>query len=407
MRGPGGSVPAAQAHWVLAAKTASAGLSRRIMMVSASFVSLCVLLSFGAAAQPSAESSSAEARDALHRGITAQQHGDVKTAIDEYRKALALSPDIPEARANLGAALAAAGDFDAAIEEDKKALATAPDKTAVRMNLALAYYKKGDLGNARPVFEAVHAARPQDVSAALLLGYTELKLGAAKDAVELLAPLEAGRETNMDFEFVLANALIDSGKEEEGLPRMEKVARATNAADSWVIAGSTRLHRKEFKDAGTDLDAALQLAPSIPGLYSMAGQARDALGDTDRASQAFKAALQADPRDFTANLYLGAILLQHGDVEGARPLLELAIQLQPKMPQAELQMARLNAMTGKIPEAAAALEALERADPKWLDPHVELAAIYYKLHRPEDGKRERDIVEQLRTLQEKDGPPKQ
>ena len=52
-----------------------------------------------------------------------------------------------------------------------------------------------------------------------------------------------------------------------------------------------------------------------------------------------------------------------------------------------------------------ALESLEKADPNWLDPHIELAAIYYKLHRPDDGQRERDIVQQLEAKQQKLGPP--
>ena len=64
-------------------------------------------------------------------------------------------------------------------------------------------------------------------------------------------------------------------------------------------------------------------------------------------------------------------------------------------------------MTGKLAEAATALEGLERADPNWLDPHVELAAIYYKLHRPEDGQRERNIVQQLEAKTPKQEPPTQ
>lgn len=331
----------------------------------------------------------------------------MNTAIAQYRKALAIQPELPEARANLGAALSAIGDFDAAIEEDKRALQTAPDKTAVLMNLGLAYYKKGDLTNARPEFEAVHAARPRDMASAVLLGYTDMKLGSAEQAVALLAPLEAGNESNTDLEFVLASALIQAGKEIEGLPRMEAVARNTHSADAWILAGSARLHRREFQEARVDLDAALQVDPSIPGLYGLAGQARDALGDTDAAAQAFQAALKADSKDFNANLYLGAMRLKQRDLEGARPLLELALELQPQVPQARLQMAKLNAMQGKNAEAAAALEELEKADPNWLDPHVELAPIYYKLHRPEDGQRERDIVQQIEARQQKVGPPKQ
>ena len=368
---------------------------------------ILVLCLQAAEGQASKQAPLSDADEYLRKGIVAQQQGDVNAAIEEYRKALAIHPDLAEARANLGAALAAAGQFDAAIAEDMRALPIAPDKNAVRMNLALAYYKKGDFKNARPEFAAVHSARPKDISAAMLLAYCDVKLGNGAEAVDLLTPLEPGHESNMDLEFVLASAMIQAGNEVEGLPRMEKVAKATRSAEGYVIAGSTRLQRREFREARTDLDAAIELDPSIPGLYTIAGQARDALGDTDAASLAFQSALRADPRDFTANLYLGTIWLKQRDLEHARPLLELALKLQPNVPQARLQMAKLNAMTGKYAEAAATLEELEKADPKWLDPHVELAPIYYKLHRPEDGQRERDIVQQIEANQQKAGPPKQ
>jgi Tfp pilus assembly protein PilF len=96
--------------------------------------------------------------------------------------------------------------------------------------------------------------------------------------------------------------------------------------------------------------------------------------------------------------------LKQRDLDSARPLLELALQLQPRDPQARLQVAKLNGMTGKYAEAAATLEDLVKGDPNWLDPHVELAAIYYKLHRPEDGQKERDTVQQIEAKQQKNGP---
>ncbi|HEX8926327.1 MAG TPA: tetratricopeptide repeat protein [Terriglobales bacterium] len=342
--------------------------------------------------------------DLLRRGISAQQQGDMQTAIESYRKALELKPDLAEARANLGAALAAVGDFDGAIAEDSRALSNAPDKAAVRMNLALAYYKKGDWAHAREEFAQVHAARPADLNAAMLLGYSEIKLGQAIDAAKMLRPMEREHESNMDFEYVLALALLSSGDEQQGLPRMETVAHATRSADAYVIAGTARLHKRAFKEARADLDEAIKLDPNFPGAQSLAGQARDALGDTEAAQTAFEAALKQDPRDFTANLYLGAMRLQQRDLDNARPLLAVALEEQPNHPQARYQMAKLNSMTGKYEEAAATLEDLAKADPKWLDLHVELAALYYKLHRPDDGKREREIVQQLEAAQQKQGP---
>jgi len=117
--------------------------------------------------------------------------------------------------------------------------------------------------------------------------------------------------------------------------------------------------------------------------------------------------LKADPRDGTANLYLGAILLKKREVEKAAPLLESALQAQPENRQARLQMAKLDAMQGKNTEAVALLEGLEKADPSWLEPHVELAPLYYKLHRAADGERERKIVDDIEAKQQQAGPTKQ
>lgn len=367
---------------------------------------LLSLASIASVAQSPQQAPAPSSAGYLREGITAQQHGDYKTAIEDYRKALAIDPSRVDIRANLGAALAATGQFDAAIQEDTTALSSAPGNAALRKNLALAYYKKGDMARAHVEFETVYKARPSDLSAAVLLGYTDIKLEKFEEAAALLAPLEKGHETDTDFEYVFAFALIQSGKQAEGLPRMEKVARATHSPDAYFIAGSARLHRQEFHEARADLDAALELKAPFPGLATMAGQARDALGDTEAARPAFEAALREDPKDFVANLYLGTMLLKQRDLEHARPLLEMALQLLPSAPLARLQMAKLNGMTGKYAEAAATLEDLERTDPKWLDPHVELAVIYYKLHRPEDGQRERDIVQKIEASQQKAGPPK-
>ena len=369
---------------------------------------VCVLpfsfIVLSAAAQTAKQASPSGVDELLRSGISAQQHGDYQTAIESYRKALAIEPKLAEAQANLGAALAATGQFDAAIEEDIRAMAIVPDKTGVRRNLALAYYKKGDMEHARTEFEAVITARPRDVKAAVLLGYTYIKLEKPAEAVVLLTPLEPGHESDMDFEYVLGDAMIQSGKDTEGIPRMEKAASATHSPDAYVIAGTAHMHRSEFREARADFDTALDLSPTFPGLYTLAGQARDASGDSEASVPAFQAALRADPKDATANLYLGVIRLKQRDFDSARPLLELALELRPGHPLTRLELAKLNGMTGRYAEAAATLEDLEKSDPNWLDPHIVLAAIYYKLHRPEDGQRERDIVQQIEAKQQKAGP---
>lgn len=372
-----------------------------IAMRSIGLLLLALTLSAAGQSQPAGRDSAGQL---LAAAVAAQQRHDLKSAIALYRKALAMQPDMVEARANLGAALAEDGQLDAAIQEDKKALAAMPSNTSLRMNLGLAYYKKGEFSLAGEQFSRILAVRPMDIPAAVLMGYVDIKLDHPAAAIQLLGPLEPGNENNMDLEYVLGYAQVKTGDDAGGVPRLERMAQATHAVDAYVIAGSARLHKRQFHEAREDLEAAVKLNPNFPGLQTLVGQARDALGDQDAAMPAFEAAVKENPHDFMANLYLGTMWLKQRDLEKARPLLEEAVKLQPQAPMARFQMAKLNGLTGKYAEAAATLEDLEKADPGWLDPHVELATLYYKLHRPADGQREREIVAKIQAQQQKAGP---
>ena len=344
----------------------------------------------------------------LQRAISEQQRGDYAAAIRDYQQLLELRPDDVEARVNLGAALVHAGQFDAAIEQYQLALRQMPaaDQKPVRLDLALAYYKKGDFHSALPQFEAVHTADPRDGRTAVLLADTEIKLGKYTDALEMLAPLEAANEQNPDFEYVLGLAMIRVGKLREGVARLEKAASATHSGDAWLLAGSALMQLNEFVQARRDLDAALKLDPELPGIYTLAGMARDQTGDVEAAEVAFREALKRNPGDFQANLYLGTILYKRRDLSEARPYLEKALQLGPSSPLARYEMAMWKSASGDYQGAANDLAQLENDEPDWLDPHVELASLYYKLHRPQDGARERQIVQRLTEKQQSEGPPK-
>ena len=63
--------------------------------------------------------------------------------------------------------------------------------------------------------------------------------------------------------------------------------------------------------------------------------------------------------------------------------------------------------SGQYEAAAKALEEVEKEDPNWLEPHVELATVYYRLHRPADGAKERAIVDKLTAEQQTQMPRKQ
>ena len=364
------------------------------------FLVLALLCGTAAAQQPDADR-------LLKTAMEAQQRGDFRAAIHDYRAVLKLRPNMVEAEVNLGAALAHVGQYDEAIAMYRRALPSVTPKMPVLMNLALAYYKKGDFAHAREQFESLHKAAPDDVRIAILLGESYTHSGNPADAVKLLAPMEGTNSSNLDFEYALGSALIGSGDRRQGAARMEKVGAAGKSADAYMVAGTALLQVNEFEQARHDLDAALQIEPNLPGLYTLAGTARDKCDDPKTAEPAFREALKLNPNDFQANLYLGTILYKRREMDEAKIYLDRALKLKPRDPLARYEAAMLKSTSGDYEAAAAELESLAKDDPDWLEPHVELASLYYRLHRPQDGARERQIVGRLTAEQAAKKPPTQ
>ena len=343
----------------------------------------------------------------LKQAIEEQQHGDFSAAIRDYRKVLELRPTEVQAKVNLGAALVHAGQIDEAIAIYSSALTSLKDKNPVLLNLALAYYKKGDFENARQQLAILHDAQPNSLQVVILLGDCDVRTGKADAALTLLEPLESKYAQNMDFEYVLGTALIATkGRRREGVARVEKVAKAGPDASAYVLAGATLLDLNEYELARHDLEEALRLNPRIPKLYTLVGTARDKTGDVKNAEPAFREALKTNPDDFEANLYLGAILYKRRDVDEAKGYLDRALRLKPTDSMARYEAAMLKSTSGDYETAAKELEQLAKDDPDWLEPHVELATLYYRLHRPEDGAKERQIVDNLTAKQQAQGPGK-
>jgi tetratricopeptide (TPR) repeat protein len=341
------------------------------------------------------------------QAIDEQQRNEFPAAIRDYRKVLELRPDDLQAKVNLGASLVHIKQFDEAIALYRSALTSLKDKNGVLFDLALAYYKKGDFENARQQFEILHDAQPNRLQVAILLGDSDLRTGKPDAALSLLEPLENKYAQNMDFEYVLGTALIQTkGRRREGVARMEKVAKAGSDASAFLLAGSTRMDLNDYDQARQDLEEALRLNPRLPNIYTLVGTARDKTGDAKDAEPAFREALKTDPDDFAANLYLGAILYKRRELDEAKGYLDRALRLKPADSMARYEAAMFKSMSGDYETAAKELETVVKDDPDWLEPHVELATLYYRLHRPEDGAKERQIVDSLTAKQQAQGPGK-
>ncbi len=340
----------------------------------------------------------------FRQAVDAQQRGDFPAAIRDYERLLELRPDSVDALANLGAALVHVNRFDEAVSRYRAALKLDPANSPIHLNLGLAFYKKGDFQSAAGEFGAVHSANPNDVRTATLLGDCDLRLGHPEQAATITVPLAASHPEDLDLAFVAGSALIQTGKRREGLVLVEHVAKLTNGADAYSLAGSTWLDINEFDRARQDLEKAFQLNPNLPGIHTSLGMLFDKSGEPAKAEAELRKALDLNPSDFQANLYLGAILYKRRDLQAARPYLQRALAIIPTSGLARYEFALLENAAGEVAAAATDLETVVRQSPDWLEPHVELAALYYKMGKREEGAKQRQIVDRLTAEQQQRGP---
>ncbi|HVX65947.1 MAG TPA: tetratricopeptide repeat protein [Bryobacteraceae bacterium] len=330
----------------------------------------------------------------LRRALEAHQRGDLAGAIRDYRQVLEANPGLTQVRLNLGAALGDLGRLDEAITVFEAAPAADRGNPDLLRSLALAYYRKDDFAAALRVLEKLNAADPRTVA---MLADCYLRTGAPAKAIVLIESATRAHPDDPGLTYQLGAALIRAGRAPESLEPLERAGRTTNNSEALLLAGATALGLGQFQRARDDLEAAIRINPNVPGAWTFTGLARDRVSDEEGAKEAFRKALEANPRDFEANLHLGAILYRERELAAAKPYLERAREIQPSSNLALYALALVRAGTGEIERAVAELEAVVRAAPAWLEPHVKLASLYFRLRRQQDGKREQETIEKLKS----------
>lgn len=356
---------------------------------------VALLIAAGAAC---AQSSNPEQlfRDA----VAAQQRGDDALAVRKYQELLKGYPDSIEVRANLGAALAKLDRYDEAIAQYRAVLAK-KDDPGLRLNLALAYYKKGAWREAVEQLNTLRTAQPDDSRLATLLADCYSHLGKDEQVIAILKPVEGAHPDDLAVAWLLGSALIRTGHRREGLDHVDRVARGGNRSEAYLLAGQTALKMDEFERARDYAEAAARLNPRLPGVDTLRGTVLSYLGDTQGATVALRRAVEADPKDFEAQLGLGAVLHTERDLDGARHHLQRALELKPDSTVARYEWARLERTEGHVEAAVRDFEKVVHDDPNWAQPHVELATMYFRLNRQEDGERERAVFDRLTAEQQK------
>jgi tetratricopeptide (TPR) repeat protein len=339
------------------------------------------------------------AQQALRRAIELQQSGHYAEAIEGYRAFLKLHPEVAAVRSNLGAALAHEGHYSDAIGEYSLALKAEPTNPGIRLNLGLAYYKTGDIVQAAREFESVYAHQtagdPLHERVALLLADCDLREGKNEQVVTLLDPFAESDPDNHSLDYLLGTALLHEGQIERGTPFIQRLLDKGDTAEGHMLMAYTRWAAHDKAGSLAEVKRVIALNPNMPEAYSLGGRLAFLESDMKGAEASFRKAMALDPNNFDALLWIGTLLRQEGDLQESKKNLTRALELRPTEIRARFQFARLCSDEGDDKRAATLLESLIKDHPEYTEAHRTLATIYFRLGRPEDGRRERRTAEQM------------
>jgi tetratricopeptide (TPR) repeat protein len=332
-------------------------------------------------------------------GAEALAQKQPELAVTEYNKCLSSHPPTFEILSNLGMAYAQLKQFPNAIQTYVQALALNPDSARVRMNLGLAYLKTGHPKRASKQFARSLMTDPHNAKTLELLAYCHYQMRDFE-----LAGYEAGLvhkavPGDPSSEFLLGSSYLQLGMFRRAIPLIYDSVSKSKSPGAYMVLGEAFLGVKAWRQALESFQKAVSLDPNMPGIYADLGTAYEGVGQPDKAMVALKKELARDPNDFEANYLLGRTDRINGDDADALKYLGRAEKLHPGDASVAYEYAVLAMQHQDYAKAESILRGILQKLPGYTDAHVLLAEVYFRMHKNQEGMREKAIVAALKDAQ--------
>ena len=269
----------------------------------------------------------------------ALRRGDAKAAAEKYDAVATAFPDSAAVAMERGAALVAARRIADAVASLERARTLAPQDEKVAVALARAYAKRKEGAASEAELRRALSLRPGYGPALLQLGRALLNSGKHEEAIELLTQAASfgGNEDRANAFVALGEALLAANRPEEARTAFDKgVERAPARVEVRLNIARAYLGTDKKDDVARAtgvLAVAQNLAPDLADVRVLLGQAREQLGETDAAEEAYTQALQVAPQSALPRRRLLRIALSRQKLAKAQQLVDELLALDAEEPE--------------------------------------------------------------------------
>jgi tetratricopeptide (TPR) repeat protein len=359
-----------------------------------------------AAAVNGSQSTGVDGREALKAAVALVQQGKLVEADHEAQRALADPETRAVAYSILGTIKLQQNSLDDSAKLLGEAIRLEPRLVGAQLSLAQVYtlQNKPDLALAR--FQTVLELDPGNPSARLALARSEVERRNYQQALKLTEPVRAVLRESPEGLFVIAAALLKTGRRDEAAPlgalwnRLPKVPQAASIAfglllvqegvideaiavlhhakqagpPSYELAfnlAGAYLMRKDAARALEHYDAALSVTPDSLDALRLAAGVAERNGELERSLSYWLRAKKLAPDDPVILLGFGRVCFKMDLLDDAEPALAKAASLKPGDIPYQYTLAAVKVGKRQYEEARSLLEPLVEAYPK--DAHLRYA----------------------------------
>jgi tetratricopeptide (TPR) repeat protein len=363
----------------------------------------CLSLIYAAAvcSGQSAPASDAQSLQQLRQtALALEQQGRNAEAEAAWQTILKAHPSNPEPYGHLGLLESRQEHYKEAIPYYRKAIAIKPDVPGLRLNLGLALFKSGDLSGAIPQFTQILKSAPPDSPEAqrmtILIGMSYYGLADYAAAAPYLKRAADHDPQNLPLRLALAHSYLWSKQYKYVLDVYREILTLNpDSAEADMIAGEALDEMKDNAGATEMFRAAIKANPKEPNVHFGLGYLLWTQKRYPEAAGEFKAELDNDPQNVQATLYLGDSDIQMNQLDAAQPLLEKAERMDSSMGLSHLDLGIVYSETNRNQDALRELAIAAKIMPQDVNVHWRLGRLYRSMGKKEEAKVEFDKASTL------------
>lgn len=310
-------------------------------------------------------------------------------------------PSNPEPLAHLGLIESKQQRYAKAIEFYKRAMALNPNMAGLRLNLGLALFKAGDYREAVMDLDPLLKAQPDDQRLTVLIGMSQYGLGHFAAASPLLKQASDRDPENLTLLLTLAHSCLLSNQYPCVVDAYHRlISLNAESAEADMLVGEALDAMKDPEGAIREFRAAVAANPKEPNVHFGLGYLLWTKGQYPEAAQEFQAEIANDPHHRQAMLYLADAKMQLNLMDDARPLLEQLEKTDPNIAMQHVDLGIVYADENRKQDARIELETAVKLAPRNVNAHYRLARLYRSMGMTAEAKLEFDRASGLNRAED-------